>query len=90
MSVEFTYDGDCPNIEATRANLVRAVAEVGIAPKWTEWESSSPERPIAREFGSPAILVNGRARYCRTVSEPRGFMPPLRDCKRNAIRHRYI
>lgn len=61
MSVEFIYDRDCPNVAATRANLMRAFAGAHVAAKWTEWERSSPDTPAhAREFGSPAILVNGR------------------------------
>src|SRR5712692_222178 len=61
MSVEFIYDRNCPNVAAARTNLMRAFAEKGISAKWTEWERSSPDTPAyAREFGSPAILVNGR------------------------------
>lgn len=59
--VEFIYDSDCPNFRATRENLLRAFAQAGIRAKWTEWERSAPETPDhARQFGSPAILVNGR------------------------------
>lgn len=61
MSVEFIYDQDCPNVAAARANLMRAFAVDRMPPKWIEWERSSPDTPVyAREFGSPAILVNGR------------------------------
>jgi len=61
MPVEFIYDKDCPNVVAARTNLMRAFAEKGISAKWKEWERSSPDTPAyAREFGSPAILVNGR------------------------------
>jgi len=61
MSVEFIYDRNCPNVAAALTNLMRAFAEKGISAKWTEWERSSPDTPAyAREFGSPAILVDGR------------------------------
>ncbi len=61
MSIEFIYDKNCPNVAAARTNLLRAFAEKGIPARWTEWERSSPDTPAyAREFGSPAILVNGR------------------------------
>jgi mercuric ion transport protein len=59
-SVEFIYDKDCPNVAAARANLIQAFVEARIVAKWSEWERSSPDTPAyAREFGSPAILVNG-------------------------------
>ncbi|MGH7969242.1 MAG: MerC family mercury resistance protein [Limisphaerales bacterium] len=59
--VELIYDSDCPNVVGTRENLVRAFAKAGIAAKWKEWERSNPETPqYARQFGSPAILINGQ------------------------------
>lgn len=61
LTVELVYDCDCPNVLSTRENLMRAFALAGIPPKWTEWECASPETPPhARQFGSPAILVNGK------------------------------
>lgn len=88
--VEFIYDKDCPNVAATRANLMRAFAEARISSKWTEWERSSPDTPAyAREFGSPAILVNGRdivglcpspTASCRIYSSAEGMasgVPPV-------------
>jgi len=60
MSVEFIYDRDCPNVAAARTNLMRAFAQAGTPAKWKEWERSSPDTPeYARQFGSPAVLVNG-------------------------------
>ena len=60
LSVEFIFDHDCPNVGRTRENLLRAFAKADIPAKWTEWERSSPEAPAhVRQFGSPAILVNG-------------------------------
>lgn len=59
-TIELVYDHDCPNVAQTRAKLLRAFSKTGVAAKWTEWERSSPETPAhVRQFGSPAILVNG-------------------------------
>lgn len=90
MIVEFIYDNDCPNVAATRANLMRAFAKARLSPKWTEWERSSRETPsYAREFGSPAILVDGRdiagfsaqsAATCRIYTSSKGTrsgIPPV-------------
>ena len=61
MSVEFIYDHDCPNVNRTRENLLRAFVQTGVPAKWIEWERSAPETPdYARQSGSPAILVNGK------------------------------
>lgn len=61
MRVEFIYDSDCPNVAATRANLLRAFSKLSMPARWTEWERSDAKSPrYAREFGSPAILINGR------------------------------
>lgn len=61
MKVELIYDHDCPNVSAGRAQLERAFARAGIAPKWREWERSAPESPgYVRGYGSPTILVNGK------------------------------
>ena len=60
-SVELIYDADCPNIEGARTALVRAFVQVGLAPKWTEWDRGAPDSPgYASAFGSPTILVDGR------------------------------
>ena len=61
MTVELVYNKDCPNLAATRTNLLRAFAEAGMPARWTEWEQSSPEAPARlRGFGSPTVLVEGR------------------------------
>jgi len=60
LKVELVYDKDCPNVAATRTNLLRAFAEAGVSAKWTEWEASCPETPARlRGFGSPTVLVEG-------------------------------
>ncbi len=60
MRVELIYDEGCPNVAATRANLLQAFAAAQLEAKWTEWERSSPASPayVAR-FGSPSVLVDG-------------------------------
>lgn len=56
--VEFIYDADCPNIEATRKNLLRAFSQAGLSPRWQEWDRALPESPRhVRGYGSPTILV---------------------------------
>lgn len=60
MRVELVYDSDCPNVAATRANLLRAFGDVGLPAKWSEWERSATDTPEhVCQFGSPAVLVNG-------------------------------
>ena len=60
MRVELVYDSDCPNVAATRANLLRAFGQLGLPAKWVEWQRSGTETPEhVRQFGSPAILING-------------------------------
>ena len=61
MTVEVVYDSDCPNIQATRENLLRAFSEAHVPARWTEWDRASVETPArVRSFGSPAVLINGR------------------------------
>lgn len=95
MRVELIYDNGCPNVAASRANLLRAFAETHAPAKWTEWERSSPDTPgYVRNFGSPAILVNGKdiaghlpnaGSACRIYStddgQPSG-VPPVDDIAR--------
>jgi len=89
--VEFIYDLDCPNVQQAREVLLRAFADLGTTPRWTEWDRASPESPpYARQYGSPTILVNGRdvtgtepleeANCCRVYSHgPVGLrvVPPV-------------
>lgn len=60
-TVDFIYDADCPNVAAARANLMRALSEAGVSPRWREHRIGDPDLPEAvRGFGSPTVLVNGR------------------------------
>lgn len=61
MTVELIYDLDCPNVSAARSQLMRAFAQSGAKPNWSEWDRSSTTSPEhARKYGSPTILVDGR------------------------------
>ncbi len=89
MNVELIYDLSCPNVEATRAALLRAFAKLDRPPHWTEWERSAPDSPAyARTYGSPTILVDGQdivqdkpsGESCRVyagASGTLGGVPPL-------------
>lgn len=60
-TVEIIYDHTCPNVPATRAQVLRAFVETGKPPKWREWERSDPASPdYVRAYGSPTVLVNGK------------------------------
>ena len=57
--VELVYDRDCPNVDAARAALRCAYAEIGVAPAWVEWDLKARDAPhYVRGYGSPTILVN--------------------------------
>jgi hypothetical protein len=73
--IELIYDTDCPNAEAARSQLRLALAKVGHAPDWEEWERSAPAAPPhVRRYGSPTILVDGR--------DVAGGVPTEADCCR--------
>lgn len=58
--VDLVYDEACPNVNAARANLMRAFSRAGALPRWTEHRIGSAEAPArVRGFGSPSILVDG-------------------------------
>jgi len=61
IQVELVYDADCPAAGQARENLREAMLRAGLAPRWVEWERSSPDAPgWVRAYGSPTILINGR------------------------------
>lgn len=82
--IELIYDTDCPNINAARTQLVRAIKETGINLPWQEWNSKDENAPIyARNYGSPTILVNEHdvvksenpdAGCCRIYTDDAGTM----------------
>lgn len=89
--VELVYDRDCPNVDAARAVLRCAFAEIGVAPAWEEWDLNDRDSPdYVRGYGSPTILVNGkdvagaephaRADCCRLYTSDEGGLrgvPPV-------------
>lgn len=59
--VELIYDSDCPNVPQARANLLRALGQAGLTPRWREWDRADADAPEhVRAFGSPTILVDGK------------------------------
>lgn len=61
MIVELIYDLDCPSVQRTREQLLKAFTDAGLPPRWTEWDRASSESPRrVRGYGSPTILVDGR------------------------------
>jgi hypothetical protein len=61
VQVELVYEQSCPNIEGARRQLLRAFSQLGLSPRWQEWDTGreiTPQR--LRGLGSPTILVNGR------------------------------
>jgi hypothetical protein len=60
LQIELVYESTCPNVESTRAQLLRALSAAGIQPRWREWDLNSPEAPPhVRGYGSPTVLVDG-------------------------------
>src|SRR6516165_8341488 len=61
MTVELIYDRECPNVQAARANLIKAIAASSREARWTEWDSSAADSPPhVKGYGSPTVLVDGK------------------------------
>ena len=61
LSIELVYEKTCPNIKASRAQLLQAFNMLGLDPTWTEWEVTEDDTPdYIHGYGSPTILVNGK------------------------------
>lgn len=59
-SVELIYFEGCPNVDAAREHLVRALEAEGLPVEWTEWDVDDDETPEEkRAYGSPTVLVDG-------------------------------
>lgn len=85
MRVEFIFDKDCPNVEATRSNLKKAFIRLSIKPNWQEWDRASGDSPpYVKSYGSPTILINGNdilegetksgANSCRIYRDSKGVI----------------
>lgn len=97
-TVELIYDGDCPNVDAARRQLRRAIAGVGLPPRWREWRGDDPASPArVRGYGSPTILVDGEdvapagdsaGACCRVYARPGGSLAavPSVDAIASALR----
>ncbi|MEW6330489.1 MAG: MerC family mercury resistance protein [Pseudomonadota bacterium] len=60
-TIELIYDRDCPNVPQARTNLLRALGQVGVVPRWQEWDRADTRAPERiRAYGSPTVLVNGK------------------------------
>lgn len=61
MVVELIYDRNCPNVEASRRQLLTGFAAARMTPCWREWVRNSSTSPdYVHRFGSPTILVDGK------------------------------
>ncbi len=61
IEVELIYDNQCPNLEAARRQLSRALCATQVCARWREWERSCRASPsYVSHYGSPSILVNGQ------------------------------
>lgn len=59
-TVELIYFEGCPNVDAAREHLARALEAEGLSAAWTEWDVDDAETPEEkRAFGSPTVLVDG-------------------------------
>ena len=59
--IKLIYDRDCPNVEAARKVLEKALSLAHLPAEWQEWERSHPQSPeYVRGHGSPTILINGQ------------------------------
>ncbi len=55
-TIELIHFKGCPNVGATRENLLEALG----THEWTEWDLEAPDAPDrVRRYGSPTVLVNG-------------------------------
>ncbi|MDQ2663727.1 MAG: DUF2703 domain-containing protein [Candidatus Eremiobacteraeota bacterium] len=61
VTIEIFAFAGCPNLEQTRANVHRALADEAIDANITQIEVDTPEEAMSLRFlGSPSVRVNGR------------------------------
>lgn len=59
--IELLYFQKCPHVDAARAQLRRALAELGQKPEWTEVDVLCQGAPShVKGYGSPTVLVDGK------------------------------
>ncbi|HMU62437.1 MAG TPA: hypothetical protein PKA66_11690 [Gemmatimonadales bacterium] len=60
--IELVFFEGCPHANEARLRLRQVLAESGLEAAWQEWDTSDGGTPLAyRGFGSPTILIDGRA-----------------------------
>jgi mercuric ion transport protein len=60
MTVQLLFFPGCPNVDATRAALRRALAATGLPDAFEELDATAPTTPESlRAWGSPTVLVDG-------------------------------
>jgi len=60
MRIDFLYFEGCPHAAPARQRLREALATVGAAQHWSEWDTGSSSTPeVLRGYASPTILING-------------------------------
>lgn len=60
MRIDFLYFEGCPHAAPARQRLREALATVGAATNWSEWDTENASTPEAfRGYASPTILING-------------------------------
>src|SRR5258708_27254383 len=59
LRVEMVFDRTCPNVERARSMIRIALAQVGAAEAWKEWDRDDPATPADLVgFASPTVLVD--------------------------------
>lgn len=59
--IELLHFPGCPNVQAARDQLARALALAELPPRWVEHDVSASDAPAhTRGYGSPTIIVDGR------------------------------
>jgi mercuric ion transport protein len=61
LRIELIFDASCPNVEAARIQLRRALDQAGLSSySWQEWSRAVEGVPTyVSGYGSPTILING-------------------------------
>lgn len=59
--IELVFFEGCPNVDAARGELRRALVACGLEPSWQEWDTTRDEVPDrVKGYCSPTVLVNGQ------------------------------
>jgi len=61
LTIELIYAYNCPNVIATRQQLIKTLVQKKLDVKWIEWEQSNINSPsYVSDYGSPTILINNQ------------------------------